>query len=79
MEILVPQWIKNLVLLLQHPSLPLWHGFDPWPGIFHMLWHGQKKKKERERMDKCICITESLCCITEKKLNFVNQLYSNIN
>ena len=34
--------VKDLVLLL------LWHGFDPWPGNFHMPWVLPKKKKERK-------------------------------
>lgn len=33
---LVTQKVKDLVLLL------LWHGFDPWPGSFHMLQMHQK-------------------------------------
>ena len=31
------QWVKDLVLSL------LWHGFEHWPGNFHMPWVGQKK------------------------------------
>ena len=38
------QRVKNLVLP-QLGSL-LWHGFDPWSGNFHMLWHDQKKKSK---------------------------------
>ena len=47
MEILVPQWIKNLVLLLQHPSLPLWHGFGSLAPELHMLRGGQKRKEKK--------------------------------
>ena len=32
----------SLLSLLWLGSL-LWHGFDPWPGIFHMLWLQPKK------------------------------------
>ena len=34
---LVAQWVKDLALTL------LWHGFNPWPGNFHMLWAQPKK------------------------------------
>ena len=30
------QWVKDLVLSLQQLELLPWHGFDPWPGNFHM-------------------------------------------
>ena len=44
----VAQWIKDPVLsLLWYRSL-LWHGFDPWPGNFHLWWAQPKKKKEKE-------------------------------
>ena len=31
-------WAKDLALSLLWHWLQLWHGFDPWPGNFHMLW-----------------------------------------
>ena len=31
------QWVKDLLLLLQHFRLLLWLGFDPWPRNLHML------------------------------------------
>ena len=31
--------VKDSALLL------LWHGFDPWPGNFHMPWVWLKKKR----------------------------------
>ena len=31
------QWVRDLVLSL------LWHGFDPWPGNFLILWVWPKK------------------------------------
>ena len=30
------QWVKDPVLSLQGIGSLLWHGFDPWPRIFHM-------------------------------------------
>ena len=34
---LVVQWVKNPALFnLQQFRLLLWHGFDPWPGNFHL-------------------------------------------
>ena len=41
---LVLQRIKDPTLSLQWLGSLLWHGFDPWPGNFHML-HRQSKKK----------------------------------
>ena len=42
---LVAQWVKDQVLSL------LWHGFDHWPGNFHVwqVWP-KKKKKKRKRI-----------------------------
>ena len=38
------QWVKD-------PALsPLCHGFDPWPGNFHMPWV-QPKKIDRKKKD----------------------------
>ena len=55
---LVVQWVKDL-------ALSLWgvrrcsqghsgggvglQGFDPWPGNFHILWCGQKKRKKKKK------------------------------
>ena len=39
MESLVAQWVKDMLLSL------LWHGFDPWPGNFYVLWMQSKMKK----------------------------------
>ena len=40
---LVAQWVKDpLVSLLRFWSLP-WHGFNPWPGNFHMPWMWPKR------------------------------------
>ena len=33
------QWVKDPPLAL------LWHGFDPWPGNFHMPQAGKERKK----------------------------------
>ena len=44
---LVAQQVKDLVLSLQWLGLLLWHGFDPWPENFYILW-AQQKKKERD-------------------------------
>ena len=38
------QWVKDLVISLQHLGLLLWHGFDPWPRNFHMPWAWLLKK-----------------------------------
>ena len=37
---LVVQWLKDPVLSL------LWHGFDPWPQNFCMVWAWPRKKLE---------------------------------
>ena len=37
--------VKDPELLLQR--LRLWHGFDPLPGNFCMLWVQPKKKKKK--------------------------------
>ena len=42
---LVAQQVKDSVLSLQWLRLLLWHGFDPWPGNFHVPWVWPKKKK----------------------------------
>ena len=34
---LVAQQVEDLVLLLLWLRSLLWHGFNPWPGNFHML------------------------------------------
>ena len=39
------QWVKDVVVLLQQLRSLLWHGFNPWPGNYHMLWAQSKKKK----------------------------------
>ena len=49
---LVVQSAKDLVLLLQQPRLLLWHGFDPWPGNFHMPWARPGKKKKKRLLAK---------------------------
>ena len=41
---LVVQWVKDLVLPREWLGLLLWHGFDPRPGNFCMLWVQQKTK-----------------------------------
>ena len=44
-ESLVAQWIMDLTLSLLWLWVLLWHGSDPWPGNFCMLWVWQKEKK----------------------------------
>ena len=44
----VAQQVKDLVLSLQWLRSLLWHGFNPWPGNFHMLQVQPKKKKKNE-------------------------------
>ena len=50
----MPQWVKDLVLLLQWLGLLLWCRFDPWPRNFCMLRAWPQKntegKKVREHM-----------------------------
>ena len=38
--------VKDSVLSLLWLGLLLWLGFDSWPGNFHMLQDGLKKKKK---------------------------------
>ena len=40
---LVAQWVKEPALSLPWLWLQLWHGFDPWPRNFCMLWIQPKK------------------------------------
>ena len=42
------QCIQDPALSLQQPGSLLWHGFDPWPGNFHMTQaqHPPPKKIE---------------------------------
>lgn len=35
---LAVQPVKDLVLSLKQLGSVLWHGFNPWPGNFHMTW-----------------------------------------
>ena len=39
------QWVKDLVWSLQQAESLLWHGFDSWPGNFHMPQAWSKKEK----------------------------------
>ena len=43
---LVVQQVKDPVLSLLWLVSPLWHGFDPWPRNFHILWVWPKKGKK---------------------------------
>ena len=38
------QWVKDQLLSL---GSMLWHGFNPWPGNFHMPWGEPKIKIPR--------------------------------
>ena len=40
---LVAQGVKDPVLSLLWLRLLSWHGFNPWPGDFHMPWMGPKR------------------------------------
>ena len=42
------QWVKNPVLSLLWPGSLQWHGFNPWPGNFHMPWVKQNKTKQNK-------------------------------
>ena len=48
---LVAQWVKDPVLSLQWLGLVPCHGFDPWPGDFHVpqVWPEKKKKKKKKK------------------------------
>ena len=45
---LVARWVKDLVLSLLWLWSLLWHGFNPWPGNFHMLQVQPRKGGERK-------------------------------
>ena len=49
---LVVQQVKDPALLLQHPGLLLWHGFDPWPRNFHVPGVLPKKGKQKTKKQK---------------------------
>ena len=40
------QLVKDLSLSL------LWHGFDPWPGNFHMPWAWPPKRDTKAKPQK---------------------------
>ena len=42
------QKVKDAVLSLLWLRSPLWHGFDPQPGNFHIPQGWQKKKKKKK-------------------------------
>ena len=42
------KWAKDMTLSLQQLGSLLWHGFDPWPGKFHMPCVQPEKKKKKE-------------------------------
>ena len=42
------QWIKDPTLSQLWLWLQLQHGFDPWPGNFHMLLFGRCSQKEKK-------------------------------
>ena len=42
---LVDQQVKDPALALLWLRSPLWHGFNPWTGKFHMPWAWPKDKK----------------------------------
>ena len=44
----VVQWVRDPVLSLQWLGSLLWHGLDPWPGNFCVLWARTKKKKKKK-------------------------------
>ena len=46
MEFHVAQWVQYPALSLQWLESLLWLGFDPWPGNFHVLWVGPKRRTE---------------------------------
>ena len=43
------QGVKDLALSLLWLWLLLWHGFDPWPGNFCMLWTWPRTKKTQNK------------------------------
>ena len=52
---LVAQQVKDLMLSLQWLGLLLWHGFDPWPGNFHMPWVQPAKKIHQLKTNAFVC------------------------
>ena len=50
------QQVKDLVLSLPWLRLLLWHGFDPWPGNFHMPGM-QPKNKQTGVLIVALCLT----------------------
>ena len=46
---LVAQWVKDLVLPQLWHRLQLQHGFDSWPGNFHMPWAWPKNEKTKQK------------------------------
>ena len=58
---LLAHQVKDLALSL------LWHGFDPWPGNFHMLWvqHPSPPPKNPSPpgspLSICLCLCLCLC------------------
>ena len=49
------QWVKGPELPQLQRKLQLQLGCDPWPGNFHMLRGGQKRKKNKRRIIGGIC------------------------
>ena len=47
------QWVEDLVLSLHWLRSILWHGFDPWPGNFHMPWVQPPKKTNKNLKKSC--------------------------
>ena len=60
---LVAQWVKNLSLSLLRLWLQLWHGFDPWPGNFHVLWSWQKTIKHHKYIPNPLSKARDGTCI----------------
>ena len=44
------QRIKDQALSLHWLESLLWHGFNPWPKNFCMLWMLEKKKKKKKKL-----------------------------
>ena len=51
--------VVDLALSLQQLRLLLWHGFNPWPGIFHMPWRWPKKRKKKRKILFIITLPKS--------------------
>ena len=53
------RWVEDLAL--PQP----WHRFDPWPGIFHLLWAQPKTKTKKKRRRRLADLMAPLLCVPQ--------------